>query len=463
MACKFEDGLNEDIKLLVEILELKEFVVLLYRAHKAEELSKEKRRADSKARDLRKRLMGKSYHFSSKKSKDFHNRLTALVGLPKKDKLPTARSSNTAARGRPPQNTGNVSGIRGATRDSTMRFEARALARAYAIRAREDASAPDIITGTVSLYNTDVTALIDPGSTHSYICTNLVSSKSLPVGSTKFVVKVSNPLGQYVLIDKVCKNCPLMTQGYNFLIDLMLLPFYEFDVILGMDWLTLHDTVVNYRRKIIVLKCQDGETLRIEFDDSRGLPKVILAMLAHVRKYCDAYLAYVLDTKVSELMIESVPVVCEYPDVFLEELPGLPPIRKVEFAIELVSGTSSILIALKGEFWLQEVGFLGHIVSADGIRVDSSKISAIVDWKPPRNISEKDLNLRQRRWLELLKDYDLVIDYHPAKVNAVADTLSRKSLFALKVMNTQLTLPDDGSILAELKVKSMFLQQICEA
>ena len=40
------------------------------------------------------------------------------------------------------------------------------------------------------------------------------------------------------------------------------------------------------------------------------------------------------------------------------------------------------------EFWLQEVGFLGHIVSATGIRVDLSKISAIIYWKPPRNVFE---------------------------------------------------------------------------
>ncbi|KAA3474141.1 Integrase, catalytic core [Gossypium australe] len=49
-------------------------------------------------------------------------------------------------------------------------------------------------------------------------------------------------------------------------------------------------------------------------------------------------------------------------------------------------------------------------------------------------MTQKDLNLRQRRWLELLKD--LVFDYHPGKANVVADTLHRKSLFALRAMNT---------------------------
>ncbi|KAA3466141.1 Gag-Pol polyprotein [Gossypium australe] len=127
-----------------------------------------------------------------------------------------------------------MSGNRGTTRDYTMRSEARAPAQAYAIRAREEASSPDIIT----------VALIDPGSNHSYICMNLVFKKSLHVESTEFVIKVSNPLGKSVLVDKICKNCPLMTLGYCFPVDLMLLPF---DVILGMDWLTMHDAVVKRR------------------------------------------------------------------------------------------------------------------------------------------------------------------------------------------------------------------------
>ncbi|KAA3487003.1 Gag-Pol polyprotein [Gossypium australe] len=86
-----------------------------------------------------------------------------------------------------------------------------------------------------TLLTTDIIALIDPGSTHSYICMNPVFKNSLHVESTEFVIKVSNPLGKSVLVDKICKNCPLMTQGYYFIADLMLLPLDEFDVILGID------------------------------------------------------------------------------------------------------------------------------------------------------------------------------------------------------------------------------------
>ncbi|KAA3485250.1 integrase [Gossypium australe] len=55
-------------------------------------------------------------------------------------------------------------------------------------------------------------------------------------------------------------------------------------------------------------------------------------------------------------------------------------------------------------------------------------------------MTQKELNLRQRRWLELLKDYDLVINYHPRKANIVADALSWKSLFTLRASNAHLSL-----------------------
>ncbi|KAA3480869.1 gag-pol polyprotein [Gossypium australe] len=118
----------------------------------------------------------------------------------------------------------------------------------------------------------------------------------------KFHLQIIEPLGNSVLVDKVCKNFPIMFRDICFSADLMLLPFDEFDIILGMDWLTLHDAVVNCKRKIIDLKGQNDEIVQIE--------------------------------SVSKKKVESVPVVCEFSDVFPEKLSRLPPIRDVEFGID---------------------------------------------------------------------------------------------------------------------------------
>ncbi|GJT32855.1 putative reverse transcriptase domain-containing protein [Tanacetum coccineum] len=72
----------------------------------------------------------------------------------------------------------------------------------------------------------------------------------------------------------------------------------------------------------------------------------------------------------------------------------------------------------KCEFWLQEVHFLRHVVNHDGIHVDPSKIEAVKNHKSLQHIfDQKELNMRQRRWLELFSDYECEIKYHPGKAN----------------------------------------------
>ena len=77
--------------------------------------------------------------------------------------------------------------------------------------------------------------------------------------------------------------------------------------------------------------------------------------------------------------------------------------------------------------------------------------------------SQRELNLRQHRWMELIKDYDCVIDYHPGKANVVADSLSKKSAQTLRALNAHLSLSDDGAIVAELIVKPDLLNRVLEA
>ena len=77
--------------------------------------------------------------------------------------------------------------------------------------------------------------------------------------------------------------------------------------------------------------------------------------------------------------------------------------------------------------------------------------------------SQRELNLRQRRWMELIKDYDCVIDYYPRKANVVVDALSRKSVQTFRALNVHLSLSDDGAIVAKMIAKLDLLNRVLEA
>ena len=89
-------------------------------------------------------------------------------------------------------------------------------------------------------------------------------------------------------------------------------------------------------------------------------------------------------------------------------------------------------------------------------------------------LTQKELNLKQRRWLELIKDYELIIEYHPRKANVVADALSRKSsatlaficiayvplLVEMKALRINLDYDDSGALLANFVVRPSLVDQI---
>ena len=75
-------------------------------------------------------------------------------------------------------------------------------------------------------------------------------------------------------------------------------------------------------------------------------------------------------------------------------------------------------------------------------------------------LTQKELNLRQRRWLELFKDYDCIIDYHPGKANVVVDALSRKTVVAMSLQYSDWRLVDDGAMLAQLEAQPVLKQMI---
>ena len=125
------------------------------------------------------------------------------------------------------------------------------------MRAREDPDIPRVIAGTFTLFYIDLYSLIDPGSTHSYICMEQMSDKLPSVEPLAYDLLVTSPLGHSVRVNRVYKNCPLLVHDREFSVVLISLPFHEFDLILGMGWLSKHRAIFNCDKKTVLLKCSD--------------------------------------------------------------------------------------------------------------------------------------------------------------------------------------------------------------
>ena len=136
---------------------------------------------------------------------------------------------------------------------------------------------------------------------------------------------VTSLLGHDISVNKVYRNCPIVIEAREFLVDLITLPFREFDLILGMDWLAKHRAIVDCGQKTIVLRCSDKSEVIIQGIRSSVMSNVISAMQTRrfIRKRNEAFLALILDSKRGQVDVEKIIVVREFPDVFDECLKHL--------------------------------------------------------------------------------------------------------------------------------------------
>ena len=153
---------------------------------------------------------------------------------------------------------------------------------AYAMKAREDQDALEVIASIFSLCDIEMHALIDPGSTHSYICTEHVFDRMPSVEQLPYDMLVTSPLGHSIRVNRVYKNYHLMimTHDREFSVDLLALSFHEFDLILGMDWLSKHRAIVDCDKKTVRLKCSDLSEVTVHGFQSRVVSNVISTMQA---------------------------------------------------------------------------------------------------------------------------------------------------------------------------------------
>ena len=145
----------------------------------------------------------------------------------------------------------------------------------------------------------EIYALINLGSTHSFVCTEHLFDKMPLVEQLEYDMHVTSPLGHNVNVNRVYTNFLILIHDRKFSTDLIDLPFREYDLILGMDWLSKHWAIVDCDKKSVVLKCPDQSTVTVHGMKFDPLSNVISTMQARrfLRKGCEAFLASVLDSK----------------------------------------------------------------------------------------------------------------------------------------------------------------------
>jgi len=110
----------------------------------------------------------------------------------------------------------------------------------------------DLIQGMFFISQVPLVLLYDSSATYSFISRVCVEKLALPVSSLKFDLIVDTPTSGFVLTSNVCLQCPVLISNRQFLIDLVVLPLSQIDVILGMNWLSSSHVLLNCFEKFVV-------------------------------------------------------------------------------------------------------------------------------------------------------------------------------------------------------------------
>jgi hypothetical protein len=194
------------------------------------------------------------------------------------------------------------------------------------VAVEEAQEAPDVVIGMFLVNDTSAVVLFDSRASHSFISAAYVGKHNLPLALLRCQMIVSSLEGD-MPARQLCPKVNLKIRGVDFVTNLIVLESKGIDVILGMDWLSKHKVLIDCAKKYIKLTTPEGKEMEFVTE-----PVVTVKGVANRAKV----------NQLDASQGSEVPVVNEFPDVFLEELPGMPPDQDIEFVIELMPGTTPI-------------------------------------------------------------------------------------------------------------------------
>ncbi|KAL5540899.1 hypothetical protein UlMin_043291 [Ulmus minor] len=257
-----------------------------------------------------------------------------------------------------------------------------------------DAGTSNVVTGQLSVANLSLHVLFDSGATHSFVSSVCAGRMNRIRELISRVFRTSLPSGDVLISTHWLRAIPVLVSTRELCVDLIMLDLHDYDVILGMDFLSKYNATIECRHRRVVFRPTEGDEFSYVGEGGRSHKVIISSMRAQklLSSGCQGYLATVVDTTHEEkLKPEKIAVVREFPDVFPEDLPGIPPEREISFEIELLPGSAPVSKApyrMAPAELKDKVHFLGHVVSKEGVSVDPAKVEAVSKWAAPTSITE---------------------------------------------------------------------------
>ncbi|GJV47835.1 putative reverse transcriptase domain-containing protein [Tanacetum coccineum] len=209
----------------------------------------------------------------------------------------------------------------------------------------------NVVTGTFLLNNRCASILFDTGADRSFVSTQFSALINIAPTTLDHGYNVELADGRVIWVNTVLLGCTLNFLNHPFHVDLMPVEMGTYDVIIGMDWLTKYQAVIDCAKKIVRIPF-GSEILIFHGDGSRNKRGTRLNIISctKAQKYllqgCHLFLAHITikeaGDKSKKKQLQDVPIVKNFPEVFPEDLPGLPPTRQVEFHIDLVPGAAPV-------------------------------------------------------------------------------------------------------------------------
>jgi hypothetical protein len=345
------------------------------------------------------------------------------------------------------QNPGSSSQGKGNTTNNATDKNIKKTGRIYYTQVATTPEEP-VMMGTFLVANHPAIILFDSGASHTFISKKFVEKYCIPCIESRegFIIHL---LGGQIFTKEVAFHVPVTLAERDFPTNMIVLKGQDIDVILGMNWLAQHKAILN----------TDLRTIRLSYGHEEVLLSIPVAIPA--KPFGRVYEAIIPE-------IQDILVVCEFPDVSPEDLPGLPPERDVEFVIELKPGTTPVsrrlyrmppneLAELKTQLQdLLQKGFIRPSSSPWGcptifVKKKDQTLQMCMDYRPLNEVTIKnkyplpriDILFDQLTGARVFSKIDLRSGYHqihiwPKDIPKTTFT-TRYGLFEYLVMSIRLT------------------------